>query len=432
MIIFPQTTKPKNPENPETALQETHNEFQEQVQKRLKKFEWSKTGEKLLALFQKNTPFYNRLAVNYSLIEKQDIDEADKLNEAIKNTLKNSELKSIGVIFDETEKQDMHDLITIFLEEDRSESMSEEERKMENLKEQPYYPILERLAPENENERLISEETKLDEILKQINPETTKLNLDISKITNKEDKKVVEFYLASFLSWEKKEQWKEKRKKDFDEDFKTEINASTKENFNSENLLSLVSQNYIKTETKWEENGVNVKEKDLNMAFNITANEIVQKSRNIKKWETYKKIMKSIKEEKTFEKLLSWLTDLQKYVGHFEWISAKAWKKAQDTMQKEKMTEQKLNNFLKEKINTLLEKWKIKPQERILYAQKVANILTFIENIEYAKIPLDERTKDLIQNALDGIEKEIPTPEQLDETIIWLEGILEKQEESKK
>jgi len=92
----------------------------------------------------------------------------------------------------------MHDLITIFLEEDRSESMSEEEKKMENLKEQPYYPILERLAPENENERLISEETK-DKILKQINPETTKLNLDISKITNKKDKKVVEFYLASFF-----------------------------------------------------------------------------------------------------------------------------------------------------------------------------------------------------------------------------------------
>jgi len=39
MTLFPQTTKPKNPENPETALQETHNEFQEQVRERLKKFE---------------------------------------------------------------------------------------------------------------------------------------------------------------------------------------------------------------------------------------------------------------------------------------------------------------------------------------------------------------------------------------------------------
>lgn len=431
MTIFPRPTKAQNPENFETKSKETHNEFQEQGRERLKKFEWSETGKKLQVLFQENTPFYNRLAVNYSLIEKQGLSEQDKLNEAIKKTLKDSELTSIGVTFDETEKQDMHDLITLFLEEGRSESMSEEEeeKKMENLKEQAYYPILERLAPEDWGKRLISEETE-NEILTQINPETTKLNLDISKITNKEDKKVVEFYLASFLDWIQ-EREKTKRINDFRKDFEKEINASTKENFNSENLLSLVSQNYIKTERKWEESEENVKEKDLNMAFNITANEIVQKNRNIKKWETYKKIMKSIKEGRTFEELLSWLTDLQKYVGHFEWISAKAWKKAQDAMQKEKITEQELNNFLKEKINKLLEEGKVKPQERILYAQKVANILVLIENIEYEKIPFDERIKDLIQNALDGIEKEIPTLQELDETIKWLEGVLEKLEEWK-
>ena len=416
MTIFQQTTKAqnhKNPEDFESKSKETHNEFQEQVRERLRNFEWSETGEKLQELFQENTPFYNRLAINYSLIENQELSEQDKLNEAIKKTLKNSELTSIGITFNDTEKQDIQELINIFLEEDTSRNMSEKEKKTEKLKEQAYYPILERLAPENE-------------ILEQINSETANLILDISKITNKEDKKVVEFYLASFLDWIQEKE-KTKRINDFKKDFEKEINVSTKENFNSEKLLNTVSQNYIKTETKWEKKWENIKIKDLNMAFNITANQMVQRSKNIKKWETYKKIMKNIKEGESFETLLSSLEALQKYVGHFEWISGKAVKKSTDAMQKrEKVTEKELNNFLQEKISKLLEKWKIKPQERIPYAQKVANILVLIENIEKAKIPLDKKTKDLIQEILDGIEKEIPTPEQLDETIKWLEGVLEK------
>lgn len=280
----------------------------------------------------------------------------------------------------------------------------------EENKENKYFPVLERLLDKGMiDEKVFSDifndikddweidfdkfdlgenELKIQEILKKIPKDEKKWQEDLWKesLNNKqEDENRETFY------------------KDFPEIKKTVDNQDEKDDnkLKMNVIYEKVWKNYIKIDSwntnnneKNENQNKEDKEKDYSLAIKTTANQEINKTKNLNKdSETYKKAIELINWSETIEKQLEWLQKLDTYIYWIQWMY---WEKNKNQNNKDQNNKEKLKqeltteqkNLITEYNNTKLEiekKWEtLELKTKLLVIIEKAKI--FDKNKETQKI----------------------------------------------